>query len=73
MSVEVHNIYTEPEKTCPRCGGLLSLGMVLINVPRNCTERITYPYMEIGQSMHFECYVGLVIETKFNELQKEKK
>lgn len=66
--IEIGNskMYTKPDEKCPKCGIPLNAGVVFHNVPKNCEEYITYPYMEIGQSMHMECYIHLVIETCLN-------
>ena len=65
MQVEIDNskVYTNPKENCLNCGMKLNLGVVFHNVPANCTERVTYPYMEIDQSMHLECYLEHVIDT----------
>lgn len=58
---------------CPKCGVLLNVRVVFHNVPRNCEEHITYPYMEIGQSMHMECYIEHVIDTYLEQKNNEAK
>jgi len=64
MQVEIDNsfAYTKPTENCPRCGIPLNVRVVFHNVPKNCEEFITYPFMEIGQSMHMECYIHHVID-----------
>lgn len=47
---------------CKKCGAFLNLGCTVHNVPSNCKERITFPYMSIGESMHMECYIQHVID-----------
>ncbi len=70
MSVEIDNskMYSKPDENCPRCGIPLNVRMVFHNQPENCKEYITFPYMDIGQSMHAECYIQHVI----NSILKEK-
>lgn len=50
-------------ENCQKCGIPLNVGMVFQNVPENCKEYITFSFMEIGQSMHMECYIQHVIDT----------
>ena len=73
MSIAIGNskMYDNPDEKCPRCGINLNVRMVLHNVPVNCKEHITYPYMEIGESMHFECYLEKVVDVYL--LKKEVK
>ena len=56
------------DRNCPKCGLSLSRGMSLHNIPENCEERISYPYMKIGESMHFECYIQKVIDEYLHAL-----
>ena len=55
-------------ENCPRCNKKLERGCTVHNVPANCQEQLTFPYMEIGEAMHIECYIQKVIE----ECVKEK-
>ncbi len=75
MSVNIGNskMYTKPDEICPRCGENLNLGMVFHNVPSNCKERNTYTYMDIGQSMHAECYIEHVIDCYLKKKDQEGK
>ena len=50
------------DKKCKVCGDCLKLGCTVNNIPENCEERITFPYMEIGESMHMECYIQHIID-----------
>ena len=52
----------EPDE-CKGCGISVKKGCTLHNTPSNCVEHISFPYMEIGESMHMECYIEHVIET----------
>lgn len=73
-AVEIDNskMYSKPDKNCPKCGDRLNLGLVLHNSPKNCEERKTYTYMEIGQKMHAECYIEHVIDTYLmNKMRKD--
>ena len=47
---------------CSICGIPLNKGCVVHNVPENCKEHITFPYMRIGDRLHIECYIQHVIE-----------
>ena len=71
MKVDNSKVYSKPDKICPICGIPLNVRTVLHNMPENCEEYITYSFMEIGQSMHMECYIQHVIDTylkkKLNE------
>jgi len=69
MQVEIvgHRRDKADEK-CPKCGHFLNIRTVFHNVPENCKEYITFPYMEIGQSMHMECYIEHVMETHLKRL-----
>lgn len=64
-------IYTYP-LTCPRCKLSLSDGVALYNESERCKEtmRIIFPYMEIGERMHLECYFEHVIETYVQMVKK---
>ena len=50
------------DETCKGCGLSLSKGLVYKNTPDNCKERITFPHMEIGESIHMECYLNKIIK-----------
>jgi hypothetical protein len=65
MSVKIDNshMYTKSQENCRRCGQPLNIGTVLHNRIENCKDRITFPYMDIGESMHLECYIEHVIDT----------
>lgn len=69
MSVKIDNSnqYSKKDETCPKCGIFLNTGMVLHNIPENCKKHITYPFMKIGESMHFECYLQHVIDCYIKE------
>ncbi len=64
-SIEIDNSkqYTRPNDLCPICGVPLNVRVVFHNTPENCRERVTFPYMGIGESMHMECYIQHVIDT----------
>ena len=51
------------DNNCPSCGFPLDVGVTLHNYKKNYMDRLTFPYMEIGQSMHLECYLQFVIDT----------
>ena len=72
MAVKIDNskMYTKPDENCPRCGTPLNVRVVVHNVPENCKEYITFPYMEIGQSMHFECYMHHVMDVYLKEMTR---
>jgi len=55
-------------ETCSRCNKSLKKGVTLRNLPQNCEDELSFPYMQLGESMHLECYVSYVIE----KLVKEK-
>ena len=73
MNLDIDNskMYTKPDQICPRCGMKLNLGMVFHNTPANCKERKTYIYMEIGQSMHAECYIEQVIDLYWKQKKEQ--
>ena len=52
----------KPKENCARCNKSLDVGMTLHNIPEHCKKRVTFPYVEIGDGVHFECYIGLVID-----------
>lgn len=56
------------EKRCAKCGTSVEDRCFFDNVVGNCKETVTFPYMEVGQSMHFECYFERIIEKKLEEL-----
>ena len=49
-------------ENCIRCNKNLRHGVAVNNIPENCKEQLTFPYMEIGEGMHLECYIQHVIE-----------
>lgn len=73
MQVEIDNskMYSKPDENCPRCGIPLNVRMVLHNVPQNCKEHITYPYMKIGESMHMECYIHHVMDIYWEKTNEQ--
>jgi hypothetical protein len=54
-------------KKCPQCDIPLNVGAVFIN----CNERITFRFMEKGQSMHMECYIQHVMDIYWDQLQND--
>lgn len=60
----------EIEEKCPKCGIPLNVRIVLHNIPENCKEYITYPYMKIGESMHMDCYIHHVMDMYFKKNDK---
>ena len=62
VEIDSRYAYKNPEGVCRGCGIPLNRRLVLCNTPENCKECITYPYMEIGEGMHMECYIARVIE-----------
>lgn len=71
MKINNNFAYSKPKEKCPRCGISLNVRMVLHNTSENCKENITYPYMDIGESMHFECYMEHVMDTYLKNLIKK--
>lgn len=74
MTIEIDNskVYTKPNENCPKCGIPLNIRMVLHNHPENCKENVTFQYMEIGESMHFECYIRHVMDVYLKEMTNGK-
>jgi hypothetical protein len=72
QSVEIDNskMYSKPVENCPKCGIKLNVRVVIHNKPENCKEHLTFPYMEIGQSMHLECYIEHVIDIYLKKITK---
>ncbi len=67
MNINNDGMYSKAKALCPGCNLPLNVRMVLHNVPENCKECITFPYMKIGESMHFECY----LEKSIKEILKK--
>lgn len=61
---ETNNYQSLP---CPRCDMPLDQGVTFKNAKENYKERITFPYMKIGESMHMECYIHHVIDSYLKE------
>jgi hypothetical protein len=49
-------------KICKRCNITLENAVIVQNLPENCKEYISWKYMEIGEGMHFDCYIETVID-----------
>ena len=58
-------------ENCPKCGVRLNERTAVHNIPSNCINKLTFPYMKLGESMHLECYIEQVIGAILQEKLKD--